>query len=96
MKTATYIFFTLGGALLGCWSCWQLIPIAMTETLGVLGWFSGCVHVSPRRRCPIRASMHARLIEELTKLGKPFQIVTGAHEVRLAAAIKACDTVTAG
>jgi len=27
------------------------------------------------------------------KLGKPFKIVTGAHEVRLAAAVKACDTV---
>jgi len=34
MKTAAYIFFTLGGALLVCWSSWQLIPIPMTETLG--------------------------------------------------------------
>jgi HTH-type transcriptional regulator, transcriptional repressor of NAD biosynthesis genes len=41
----------------------------------------------------IRASMHARFIEELRRLGKPFRILSGVHEARLAAAIEECDAV---
>lgn len=43
----------------------------------------------------IRTNMHLRFIEELTRLGKPFLIVSGSHKVRLARAIEECDKVIA-
>ncbi len=39
----------------------------------------------------IRVQMHERFREEMTRLRKPYILVTGSHEERLHRAIKACD-----
>ncbi|HYD93159.1 MAG TPA: AAA family ATPase [Candidatus Paceibacterota bacterium] len=44
----------------------------------------------------IRHDMHARFIERLTEEGKPYLLVTGSREERLAAAVAAIDKLRAG
>ncbi len=44
----------------------------------------------------IRVAMHRRFIEELTRLGKTYLLVSGSHEARLNAAKQSCDKVMDG
>jgi nicotinamide riboside kinase len=41
----------------------------------------------------LREWMHGRFIEELVRRDKPYLLLTGSHESRLAAAIDACDAL---
>ncbi|MBS1839354.1 MAG: AAA family ATPase [Acidobacteria bacterium] len=41
----------------------------------------------------IRLKMHKRFIEEMTRLRKPFLLVTGSPEKRLSAAVNACEEI---